>query len=235
MVGEHEHPPTMTGEHLFAVEQGARASSVMSRRIKVDAIRAALAASPDALAYADTSNMFIKTFADVILDEFGSSRVRIVHLRRDTVAVARSFRELGCYTPHNTVSRPWMYDPLAPNALAGEFYRVDPGNPTEMIVGYLVEIELQAGRFFAEHSDVDVQQVWLSDLQTTEEVSSLFEKLGLHTTAETQAAVGARQNTKDQPKADAATPAEEGFAEHVADVLGRFADAGAPVGSLVAT
>ncbi len=233
VVGEHEHLPTMTGEHLFAVEQQERSASIASRRVKAEAVASALAMAPDAVAYADTSNMFIKTFADVIVEAFEPSRLRVLHLRRDTIAVAKSFRELGCYTERNVVSRPWMFDPLAPTSLAATYCRVDAANPTEMIVGYLVETELKAARFRSENPEVLVHDVWLEQLQAEPDVLSMLGTLGLSPTAETSSIIGERHNTKVQPKTEAATTAEPDFADRVVDVLQRFVAAGAPVAALL--
>ena len=232
-VGAHEDPPTMVGEYLFAVEQQPRAASRDERQTKVEAIEAAMELTPGAAAYIDTTNMFVKTFADVVIDAFGADRVGVIHLRRNTLDVARSFRELGCYTPTNTVSRPWMFDPLSPQSLAATYHRVDRDDPTELIVGYLVETELQGRRFAQENPETAVHDVHLDQLQTSEQVHALFRKLGLSATEETALVVGRRLNAKQEPKAAAAIRAEGDFSEKVSNVLQRFVEAGAPIDAML--
>ena len=51
--------------------------------------------------YVETNHLFIKSFASMAIQDFGQ-RLRIIHLRRDPVSVARSMVQLGAVpgTPH---------------------------------------------------------------------------------------------------------------------------------------
>jgi len=60
------------------------------------------------MVYADTSDMFIKTMWDVILDEFSHDRVTVVELHRGLVETVRSFMELDDF---GIVRRPWHESP----------------------------------------------------------------------------------------------------------------------------
>lgn len=62
--------------------------------------------------YVETNHLFIKSFAPMAIQDFGH-RLRIIHLRRDPVSVARSMVQLGAIpgTPHGN---DWYLDYRAP-------------------------------------------------------------------------------------------------------------------------
>ena len=234
VVGGHEELPQMTGEHLFAVERFPAQLSRAARSIKADAIAATLEDEKNARVYADTSNMFIKTFADVVTDRFGSERIKVIRLRRRITDVARSFRLLGCWTDRNTLgSRGWMFDPTSPMALAARYVALDTHDPTAMIVGYLVECELRAEAFVERQPSIHTIEVTLPALQSLDAATSLLAELGLEPSAKTVGLLGERVHSMRARKADLNVAIEPDFDRKVESLLDRFLAAGAPVQGLL--
>ena len=65
--------------------------------------------------YVETNHLFIKSFARYAIQDFGS-RLRIIHLRRDAVSVARSMVALGA-VPGTAHGNDWYLDYRAPRNL----------------------------------------------------------------------------------------------------------------------
>lgn len=117
----HEPAPRMTGRHLRAAllaepasaEAAAEAAARRGER-KHAAALAALLAAEGATVYAETSNMFVKTFAEPLLARLaGDARVNVsvVVPRRAEPALVRSMAERGWLTPYASGGgEEWYYD-----------------------------------------------------------------------------------------------------------------------------
>ena len=194
----HEAAPKMNADTLRLVERQPYADTYAARRHKADACRALLlAAGPAKRVYAETSHMFIKTFADVAMREFNPARgehVGILILRRELSRVVKSFVELGIYTPRNPYWPDWMpsveactraIEPAAPEATL---------TSVERTVTYLVDIEARAQRFRREYPHADVFETRLEALTSRNddgaEARRLFAWAGLEVNEQTLAVAG---------------------------------------------
>ena len=99
----------MTGSYLRRVQNAPLSQSMLPRRIKIAAINRRLAAMEPQQVYAETSHMFIKTFADVVLDYY--QNVEVIVLRRQLDQVLRSCMELGWFSQRNPIWQLWMSVP----------------------------------------------------------------------------------------------------------------------------
>ncbi len=200
MVSFHEANPTMTGEYLQAVAQASYSESFKKRKIKCKAIKRTLKKNPDGKIYCDTSHMFIKTFFDVVLNDFQQTEVII--LRREMAAVLKSFIELGYFSPTNKVWSDWMIVPNAKTAAiacAGSYPDMDQ---YDRCIAYLVDIEARAQRFKRDYPNVPTYEVRLKDLNSYDFVLNFFNKLGIKATKETKSIIGFSINERNQKKKD---------------------------------
>lgn len=109
----HEPPPTMTGSTLTEVIlEGRRKETFTSRAIgKLSAIREQLDGTMMDVVYAETSHMFVKTFADVVLDNIGDvANISIVDLHRPTSHIVASQIRLGWFKKEHSGLGRWYYD-----------------------------------------------------------------------------------------------------------------------------
>ncbi|KAA8499772.1 hypothetical protein FVE85_7357 [Porphyridium purpureum] len=112
----HEIEPKMNNETLHAVLLGGRREASFAARaaVKVSAIEEALLGSSPEIGYAETSHMFVKTFADVVLERLvreGDANVTIILLRRRMEDIVRSQAQLGWFLPGHSGRDNWYYSP----------------------------------------------------------------------------------------------------------------------------
>jgi hypothetical protein len=202
----HEPEPTMSTKYLSVVMKKSLAATKEERRVKVDAIQKFLADSPPGQIYAETSNMFIKTFYDVVMDSFPREQIYVVILRRDLAKVLKSFISLGYFAEPEDGWHDWMY--RVPSALS----IIRPPMPYEQMdmydrtISYLIDIEAHAQAFKDKYPDCAISEVFLEQLQNMESVTCFFQQLKIEPTAETAKVVGTRINErkhrKDKMKVD---------------------------------
>lgn len=230
----HEAPPEMRGLMLRLAEREPYEASYAARRFKADAVRALLAQRPGCDVYAETNHMFIKTFFDVVMNEFAApaagERVGVVVLRRQLSLVVKSFAELGIFTPRNTVWPEWMSSPYARTRA------IEPAAPEgtldalETTVAYLVDIEARAQRFRQIYPRADVFETRIEAYADPAEMSRLFAWAGLTVNDATRALCQQRVNERKARKAHfGLTVDPEACEQAVARYLQRCADAGIAV------
>ena len=112
----HERVPAMTGPWLRRIARHGLAESYTARLVKAEAIAIERSHLASKQIYCDTSHMFVKTFADVVLDEFRDDTIVVIALRRDPALTARSFFELGLLGPQPGNWHDWMVCPTSPHA-----------------------------------------------------------------------------------------------------------------------
>lgn len=175
------------------------AESRDERAVKATAIRLELARKPQASAYVDTSHMFIKTFADVVFDEFDHDGISVVCLRRDLLDVAKSFFELDEFGP---VRRPWHDFVAPPTARASRFPLAieEVNSQFDLIFGYLVDTVVRTTEFRQATPRVHWLDAALADISTAEGVALMFGELGLDPPPELDDAVKVRVNSKSIEK-----------------------------------
>jgi hypothetical protein len=96
------------------MHDGLRSSTLPSRTVqKASAIGAALAGTDPNVAYAETSHMFVKTFADVVLKTLAkdAGRITVIILKRDVRAVVLSQLKLGWFANGHSGYDVWYYNP----------------------------------------------------------------------------------------------------------------------------
>lgn len=109
----HEPPPTMTGSILSdTILHGRRHETFASRASdKLSAIREQLEGTVADVVYAETSHMFVKTFADVVLHTLGEiANISIIYLHRPMVQIVTSQVRLGWFAKNHSGFGRWYYD-----------------------------------------------------------------------------------------------------------------------------
>lgn len=109
----HQPHPFMAGEILQAVLlNGQRDSTFESRAAqKLGSIQLELKHAPKQAVYAETSHMFIKTYADVVLQTLGDiSNISIIALRQPIQNTVYSQLINGWFSSHHDRNREGYYD-----------------------------------------------------------------------------------------------------------------------------
>lgn len=220
----HEREPNMTGAWLRRVAYDDPAASYDERLAKADAIRAELGQIPDGWTYADSSHMFVKTFADVVFDEFEHQRLSVVVLRRDPIDTARSFFELDYFGPSRRTWEDWMIPPTAPRALF-HLDRTEVTSQFDLIFGYLVDIHARTEHFRAMTPAVNWVAMTLDELSTVAGASALFATLQLRPPADLDERVDRPVNAKEKLKATVGQRVPRDFVrDRWSSFLTRFGD-----------
>jgi hypothetical protein len=198
----HEAEPSMSGPFLQVVCQQGLEATLTARSVKVQAIRHTLSQCPPGTVYAETNHMFIKTFYDVVMQQFGEQAVQVVRLRRYIPAVLKSFINMGYFSDRNRVWPSWMHMPgqcdsaFIPPALPREPDQYD------LAIGYLLDIELRGERFKERYPGCKVHEVSLESLQSTTQTVVFLETLNLESTPATLAFPGKPVNERVGRKAE---------------------------------
>jgi hypothetical protein len=200
----HEAEPKMNGEFIEMVNSAPLKSSQERRRVKAAAIAAILRASPPEKIYAETNHAFIKTFFDVVLEDFGN--VDVVILRRELALVLKSFIELGYFSPLNPLSFSWMSSPNAATAVLPAIGPDAALDQFDLSIAYLLDIEARAVRFKMEYPQVRTHEVRLEELNEIKCVEAFFHRLGLSPTAATRELCGSAINERRPRKERAQNP-----------------------------
>jgi len=213
----HEREPAMIGPFLRRVVYEDPSTSYTDRMVKVDAIRAEVELLAQGSVYVDTSHMFVKTFADVVLDSFPHHRVSIIALRRNPIDIAKSFMELDYFGP---IRRPWMGWMPSPTAPYSHF-RLEPDSiqsQFDLIFGYLVDIDARTMALREMTPGATWIDAHLDDITSRDGASHLFDQIKVTPPAHLHrvlAPVNARTATKNkagQPVSrDAVASAWESF------------------------
>lgn len=148
IIARHEPEPKMNGHILERVIlQGRRRETFQERSsLKLRGIREALEGTPSDVAYAETSHMFVKTFADVVLEEVGNlAKVSIIFLRRPAKRTVWSQLRLGWFSKRHSGKNHWYYDPNDVHPSERQFsYSTNASDPIDTLIGYNADI-LQRG------------------------------------------------------------------------------------------
>jgi hypothetical protein len=214
----HERPPQMTGAWTRRIAYEPRMASYTDRLVKVDALRSEVARIPPGRVYADTSHMFVKTFADVVFDEFAHDRLSVVVLRRDPVDVARSFFQLDFLGPRPLPWYDWMIPPTVPeSAFPLSLDEVD--DQFDLIFGYLVDIENRTSRLRELAPAVTWVDARLEEITQADGARALFEALDVAVPRNLEQTIAGRVNLKERAKSKVEQPVSRG---HVEERLGEF-------------
>jgi hypothetical protein len=219
--GGHEREPKMVGPWARRIAYEPRVASYEDRLVKVDALRAELDRMELGSVYCDTSHMFVKTFADVVLDEFQHERISVVVLRRDPVDVAKSFFELDFLGPRPLAWHHWMIPPTVPQS----FFPLDideVDDQFDLIFGCLVDIENRTQWLRELAPAVNWVDAWLHEITEPVGAAALLESLQLVAPQDLAEIVARPLNTKPRQKSRVAQPVSAARVERrLAEFLAR--------------
>ena len=173
---------------------------------------------PPGWVYADTSHMFVKTFADVVFDEFAHERLSVVVLRRDPVDVARSFFQLDFLGPRPLPWYDWMIPPTVPES-AFPLSIDDIDDQFDLIFGYLVDIENRTARLRAQAPTVTWVDARLEEITEIDGARALFEALDVDPPHDLERVIAGQVNTKHRAKSKVEQPVSR---SRVEERLGEF-------------
>lgn len=188
----HEPEPSMTGNVLRSVLlQGLRAQSFQERAdIKLSAIRNELEGTPLNVGYAETSHMFVKTFADVLLNRLGDvANITVVALHRPLTRVIWSQLRLGWFSPGHSGHRVWYYDVQELHESERKVsFNFNLTTAVDRLIGYNAdilhreaELRQQIGKMQerGRWDSVRVVDVNIDDLSSPSEITQFLRNLGL--------------------------------------------------------
>jgi hypothetical protein len=198
VISFHEAEPNMTGKYLHNLHQGSYAETKGERRIKSQAIKKLLKSFPPGQVYCETSHMFIKTFYDVIIEDFES--VEVIILRRQLALVLKSFIELNYFTTNNEIWPDWMSSPNAKTAAIRCIGQDEKLDQYDLCIAYLIDIEARSARFKREYPWIKTHDVRLEALNDYNQVARLFNDLVITPTKETNKITGRIVNVREQRK-----------------------------------
>lgn len=218
----HERLPAMTGPWLRAVSHRGTERSFQQRRLKIAAIERELGQLDVGQVYADTSHMFIKTFADVVFDAFDHDRITVLSIRRDPLLIAKSYFELGLLGPNAGTWHDWMLPPTAP-AAAFHLDRAAVTGQFDLIFGCLVDTFVREERWRQAAPNVRWIDVELDAAATADGAANLFDELHVPVPDGLSGFVGTVANAKPVEKTRAGLACSlELVAERWGDFVNRF-------------
>jgi hypothetical protein len=206
-VAVHEGHPIMNGPVLEAASYGNTAlGNRVYRQIKSVNIRRAAVGRRY---YVEANHLFIKTFCQQAIDDFGK-RVAVIHLVRPAVEVATSIYCLQDY-PGTERGNYWWLDYRAPANLIQITDILDSdaefSHPFYKALWYWHEIEARISAWRVSMPGVDMVRFetdWLGDKI---KVFELLDRLGIrYERSRLETMVGGKEHTKDHQKTGHALP-----------------------------
>lgn len=198
VVSYHEQPPPMVGDYLNLINKQDYAETFSKRRYKSHALKNILLKLPQKKVYCDTSHMFIKTFFDVIVEDFPN--LQVIILRRNLAHVLKSFVELGYFSPENKNWPLWMSSPNAKTAAIKCIDCDDNLDQYDLCIAYLIDIEARAIRFQKEYPGIKTYEIRLEYMSEFEKIETLFKDLNITVTDETKNIYSQKINQRKQTK-----------------------------------
>ncbi len=194
----HEPNPNMSGFYVDLVNKQNYSETYSTRYLKNLAIKNQLLKLPEEKVYCETNHMFIKTFFDVIVNDF--NQMEVIILRRYLPNVLKSFIQLGYFSEKSWAWPLWM---SSPNAITAGIKCIDSDenlDQYDLCIGYLIDIEARALRFKQQYPWIKTHEVRLELLNDFERVKNLFAELDITPTAETHAIHSKKINQKKELK-----------------------------------
>lgn len=185
VISHHEAEPTITGKYTKNINENNYDKSFSERWIKVEELKKYLNNLSPGQIYVDTSHVFIKTFFDVVVEEF-KDNIEVIILRRNLVSVLKSFIELGYFSKKNLVWPNWMSSPNAKTGAIKCIGKDEELDLYDLCIAYLIDIEARALRFQKDYPWVKTYEVYLENLNNFNIVQKLFADLGITTTSKTK-------------------------------------------------
>jgi hypothetical protein len=220
----HEAHPIMNGAVLEAASYG---NSVLVERVygRIKSVNIRRAAEGRRY-YVEANHLFIKTFIEQAIQDFGD-RLAIIHLVRPAVEVATSIYRLQEY-PGTETGNLWWLDYRAPTNLIGiaDVLDSDPefSHPFYKTLWYWHEIEQRVSAWRARIPGLKIvrfETAWLNDAHR---IFALLDELGMDYDQERVAALaGTRVHEKEEIKKRPALPCAQAqeMAERLRELLMR--------------
>eukprot|EP01103_Thecamoeba_quadrilineata_P011865 TRINITY_DN2936_c0_g1_i2.p1 TRINITY_DN2936_c0_g1~~TRINITY_DN2936_c0_g1_i2.p1 ORF type:complete len:314 (+),score=55.48 TRINITY_DN2936_c0_g1_i2:573-1514(+) len=206
----HEKEPVVV--HFPEVLQKGLEATTPERSSKLKAVLQDLTEEPFRTEpnqiYCDTSHMFVKSWADVVLDHFfsveedGRWEVDVIVLRRYLPLTLRSFMRLDTWHPNLPLNEysggeyslgHRNFAIVPPYALNHQQDKVD------LALGYIIDFEAQAKKFSENYPQVRMHEIRLEQIQTGDGVRKMLEDLGLEPTQRTLEVINKSSNQKFKP------------------------------------
>ena len=198
VVSYHEPEPKMIGKYVRMIENQSYSQSFHQRYIKCVAIKNRLKTIPQNKIYCETSNMFIKTFFDVVINDF--KNIEVIILRRKLPYVVKSFIECGCFSDKNKNWNDFIPNPNSATA-AIKCIDIDKNlDAYDKCIAYLIDIEARAIKFQEKFPNIKIHNINIDSLNNYNNIQSLFLNLGINTTVETNNFCGKHLNKKTDSK-----------------------------------
>ena len=194
----HEANPRMTGDYLTMINREDYSKSFAKRKFKSSEIKNLLLGFPDNTIYFESNHMFIKTFFDVVIQEF--PKVEVIILRRYLPNVLKSFIELGYFSEKNQSWKFWM---SSPNAATAAIPCIDTDknlDQWDLSIAYLIDIEARVMRFKEQYPNIKTYEVRLESLNDFDKVASLFEEINITPSEATKAMCSKQINQRQGVK-----------------------------------
>ena len=233
-VAFHEGKPNMAGEFLRAVAYRPAADSYQERMVKVQHLRDTLREMPERSTVIDTTHMFVKTFADVVLDEFNHDRITIMDLRRPLPSLIGSMMDLGWFTAWAPKWRDWLIPPTAP----GSVFPIPMDRVTSRVdvaLGYVLDSRIRTRDLRAVTPHVRWVDVMVEGLVDRHSIETLLAELHLDPSPVTFDLASAQVNVKSELKGKRKVGMpKDRLAEAIASFAERFSEqiAAAEVGHM---
>ena len=198
-IGLHEPEPQMINLFTRMVDIFPYDRTRKLRRKKAISVNKSVAGMNEQVdIYVETSNMFIKTFCDVIMDEIDN--VEVIFLRRKLVQVVKSFVDLGYFLPEKKKAKRWLTYPNGKTAAIESIGPKKDLDQYDLVIAYLIDIEARGLRFINDYPQSRVYNVNVEQLNDHVYVERLFREIGIGITAETYQLLGQRCNIRDVKK-----------------------------------
>lgn len=174
--------------------------------------------------YADTTHMFIRTFAEAIFSRFQEAQVSVICLRRDPLEAITSMLQLGWFSSHSRAWEKW-FGLEQPYLLEGVRYPRNLQDPLGRAVGHLLWTFDREVFFKKRFGHVNWVTAWLPNLNSTEGRNKLEEQLQLDFRLPTVPLGASELNNRLSKKAKIrATPPDSGeIGLRLEQILGQYA------------
>ncbi len=144
----HEPEPKMNDVDLVNVLINGKRAETFSERItrKTGAIREAILGTQPDVVYAETSHMFIKTFADAVLEALGDMedvRITIIVPKRPVADVVLSQLKLGWFSANHSGRNVWYYATPDLHKSERKTDMTADEDPVSLAIGYNANIALR--------------------------------------------------------------------------------------------
>ncbi len=142
---EHEYPEFAgLRPQLWSLKSKCVADSLRERMVLKSSQISDLLSCSTHKVYAETNPLFSTLWYDAVFKAFAGHDITILILRRNTVEVIKSLLDLGWF--NNRDGNDWMVTAYSVNSLVQPLCSEQEATPFELVISYLLNIELYARR-----------------------------------------------------------------------------------------